>query len=112
MKNQNCYNCTSCQRKHYESDIIYTLHLSKQDKDGIFQHEPPKLTGRQYNKINPEKYVMRSGNIFIAPQELSGCKTTVVKSEAEVWTALDATESRLSFFKALCGLKDLKYEQL
>lgn len=76
----------------------------------------PKLTAKQYLKIHPEKYILVTHEfgvpVFIAPiNGLSGVNVTNDKQKAQIWGALDNTDTKLSYHKSATGYKGLIWEQ-
>ena len=76
----------------------------------------PKLTAKQYLKLHPEKYVMVTyefGNpIFIAPLKNLQIQVTSNKNDAELWSELDNTPTKLDYHIICTGYKGLTFEKV
>lgn len=77
--------------------------------------DQPKITGKQYLKLHPEKFVMVTYEfgepIFIAPCLNLRTQVTFDISEAEKWSAPDNSPHRLAYHATATGYKQLIYEQ-
>lgn len=75
-----------------------------------------KLTAKQYLKLHPDKYVMVTYEfgdpIFIAPLKDLQIQVTPNKTEAETWTELDNTPTKLNYHKTVTGYQKLVFEKL
>ena len=78
--------------------------------------ETRKLTAKQYLKLHPDQYVMVTHE-FGAPIYVGSLKdlqiqVTPNKEEAELWSELDKSPSKLQFHIATTGYKGLKFEKI
>ena len=75
--------------------------------------EKKKLTAKQYLKENSEQYVMVSYEfgtpIYVAPLKDLQIQVTPNKEEAELWSELDKSPSKLGYHVATTGYKGLKF---
>ncbi len=75
-----------------------------------------KLTPAQFLKQNPDKYVMVTYQfadpIYIAPMKNLEIRITPKKEEAEQWSEMDRTDTKLNYHKAVTGYNELKFEKL
>ena len=75
-----------------------------------------KLTTKEYLKHCPDKYVMMTYEfgdpIFIAPLQDLQIQVTPNRTEAETWTELDNTPTKLEYHKVLTGYKQLVLEKI
>lgn len=75
-----------------------------------------KLTAKQYLKLHPDKYVMVTYEfgdpIFIAPLKDLQIQVTPNKNEAELWSELDNSPTKLDYHIASTGYKQLKFEKI
>ena len=78
--------------------------------------EAKKLTAKQYLKLHPDKYVMVTYEfgepIFIAPLKDLQIQVTPNKNEAELWSELDNSPTKLEFHIASTGYSQLKFEMI
>lgn len=78
--------------------------------------ETQKLTAKQYLKLHPDKYVMVTYEfgdpIFIAPLKDLQIQVTPNKKEAELWSELDNSPTKLDYHIASTGYKGLKFEKV
>jgi len=78
--------------------------------------ETPKQTPKQYLKSHPDKYIMVTyefGNpIFIAPLRDLQTQVTPNRNEAELWSELDNTDTKLKYHIAYTGYTGLKFEKI
>lgn len=74
------------------------------------------MTPKQYLKANPEQYILVTREfgdpIYIAPQKLTGCEVTIKETEAERWSSMDTTPTKLSFFRTISGFTGLTFEKI
>ena len=74
-----------------------------------------KLTANQYLKLHPDRYVMVTHEfgepIYIAPLRNLQIQVTPNKNEAELWSELDTTPTKLDYHIAATGYKGLKFEK-
>ena len=77
--------------------------------------ETKKLTSKQYLKLHPEKYVMATYEfgdpIFISPLKDLQIQISPNKNEAELWSVLDNSPTKLQFHIACTGYKKLIFEK-
>ncbi len=75
-----------------------------------------KVTARQYLQLHPEKYLLVTYEfgepVYIAPPPLIGIKTTTDKDKAEIWSSIDNTETKLSYYRAVTKFTELKFEEI
>ena len=78
--------------------------------------EKKKLTAKQYLKIHPDQYVMVTYEfgdpIYIAPIKDLQIQVTPNKNEAELWSELDNSPTKLEYHIASTGYKGLKFEKV
>ena len=78
--------------------------------------ETKKLTPKQYLKLHPDKYVMVTYEfgkpIFIAPLKDLQIQVTPNRNEAETWSELDNTPTKLEYHIIATGYKGLKFEKI
>ncbi len=78
--------------------------------------ESKKLTAKQYLKLHQEKYVMVTYQfgepIFIAPLNNLQIQVTPNKNEAELWSELDTTPTKLDYHIVCTGYNCLKFERV
>jgi len=78
--------------------------------------EKKKLTAKQYLKIHPDQYVMVTYEfgdpIYIAPLKDLQIQVTPNKNEAELWSELDNSPTKLEYHIASTGYKGLKFEKV
>ena len=74
-----------------------------------------KLTTKQYLKLHPDKYVIVTYEFgvptYIAPLKNLQIQVTPNKNEAELWSELDNTPTKLDYHIAATGYKGLKFEK-
>lgn len=72
------------------------------------------LKPKQYLKLRPSTYVMVTYEfgtpIYIAPLKDLQVQVTGDIAEAELWTELDKTPTKLDYHIALTGYKQLRFE--
>ena len=77
--------------------------------------ETKKLTAKQYLKLHPDQYFLVTyefGNpIYVAPLKDLQIQVTPNKEEAELWSELDKSPSKLHYHIASTGYKGLKFEK-
>lgn len=75
-----------------------------------------RLTAKQYLKLHPEKYVMVTRQygspIYIAPLKNGDITITDTAKEAEIWSSLDVTPTKLDYHKIATDYTELKFEQI
>jgi hypothetical protein len=75
-----------------------------------------KLTAKQYLKLHPDKYVMVTYEfeepIFVAPLKDLQIQVTSNKSDAELWSELDTSPTKLDYHRAATGYKRLEFEKV
>lgn len=75
-----------------------------------------KLTPKQYLERHPDKYVMVTHQfgepIYIAPLKDLQIQVTPNKEEAEIWSEMDTTPTKLAYHRAATGYNDLKFEKV
>ena len=75
-----------------------------------------RLTAKQYLKQHPDKYVMVTYEfgdpIYIAPLKDLQIQVTPDKKEAEIWSEMDTTPTKLAYHKAATGYTGLKLEKV
>ena len=75
-----------------------------------------KLTAKQYLKQNPDQYVMVTYEfrepIFIAQLKNMQIQVTPNKEEAELWSELDTTPTKLDYHIISTGYTQLKFEKV
>jgi len=78
--------------------------------------EEKKLTAKQYLKENPDQHVMVTHEfgtpIYVAPLKDLLIQVTPNKEEAELWSELDKSPSKLGYYVAVTGYKVLKFEKV
>ncbi len=78
--------------------------------------ETKKLTAKQYLKFHPDQYVMVTHEfgapIYVAPLMDLQIQVTPNKEEAELWSELDTSPSKLQYHIASTGYKGLKFEKV
>jgi hypothetical protein len=74
------------------------------------------LTPKQYLELHPSKYVMVTYEfgtpIYIAPLKDLQVQVTSDIAEAELWTELDKTPTKLGYHITLTGYKQLRFERI
>ncbi len=75
-----------------------------------------KLTAKQFLQLNPNQYIMVTYEfgtpIYIAPLENLRIQVTLDENEAELWSALDNSPTKLQYHIATTGYKELKFEKV
>ena len=75
-----------------------------------------KLTVKQYLLLHPDKFVMVTyefGNpVFIAPLKDLQIQVTSNINEAELWSELDNSTTKLDYHIVCTGYKGLKFEKV
>lgn len=51
----NCYECTLCQARHYDGELVYQEHIHRQSKRGILQE--PSLASQNEEQKAPEVFL-------------------------------------------------------
>jgi hypothetical protein len=78
--------------------------------------DTPKLTAKQYLKLHPDKYVMVTYEfgepIFIAPLKNLQIQVTPIRNEAELWSELDNSPTKLQYHIVYTGYQGLKFEKV
>lgn len=78
--------------------------------------ETKKLTAQEYLKLHSDKYVMLTYEfgdpIFIAPLKDLQIQVTPNKHEAEIWSEMDTTTTKLEYQIVSTGYKQLKFEKI
>jgi len=79
-------------------------------------NEPKKLTVKQYLILHPDKFVMVTyefgSPIFIAPLKNLQIQVTSNREDAELWSELDNSKTKLDYYIVCTGYKGLKFEKL
>jgi hypothetical protein len=75
-----------------------------------------RLTAKQYLKLHPDKYVMVTYEfgepIYIAPLNDLHIQITTNINEAELWSELDNSATKLQFHQTSTGYRELKFEKV
>ena len=78
--------------------------------------DTPKLTPKQYLKLHPDKYVMVTYEfgtpIYIAPLKDLQIQVTPSRNEAEIWSELDTSPTKLQYHIVYTGYQGLKFEKI
>lgn len=74
-----------------------------------------RLTVKEYLALHPEMYIMVTYEfgepIFIAPCADLKVKVTSNKEEAQKWSAVDNSSTKLDFHRRVTGYQSLIFEQ-
>ena len=75
-----------------------------------------KLTAKQYLKLHPDKYVMVTHEfgepLFIAPLKDLKIQVTSNMAEAELWSELDNSPTKLEYHIVSTGYSQLRFEKI
>ena len=78
--------------------------------------EKEKITAKQYLKLHADQFVMVTYEfgepIFIAPLKDLQIQITPNRREAELWSELDNSPTKLQYHIAFTGYKGLKFEKI
>jgi hypothetical protein len=74
------------------------------------------MTAKQYLRMHPEQYVMVTYQygyaLYIAPLKGGLLQITDKKDDAEIWSFIDNTPTKLNYHISETGYKELKFEKI
>jgi len=78
--------------------------------------EKKKLTSKEYLKLHPDQYVIVTYEfgepIYIAPLKDLQMQITPNRNEAELWSELDNSPTKLQYHITTTGYKGLMFEKV
>ena len=74
------------------------------------------MTPKQFLRLHPKKYVMVTYEfgdpIYVAPLKNLNIQVTKSKDEAEIWSEMDNTPTKLEYYKVATGFQRLSFEHV